>query len=119
MKIKFLLDENLSPRIKVAVQRYATEIDILRVGDETAPSLATSDPEILVYLALAQRLLVSDNRSTIPVHLTAHLAAGRHHWGIVWLRDAQNIGQIAEALYLIWSASEAEEWFDRTDWLPW
>lgn len=77
MKIKFLLDENLSPRIKAAGQCHATEIDILRVGDETAPSLATSDPDILVYLASAQRLLVSDNRSTIPVHLAAHMTADR------------------------------------------
>jgi hypothetical protein len=62
---------------------------------------------------------VSDNRSTIPVHLAEHMTAGHHHWGIVWLRDAQSIGQIAESLYLILSASEAEEWIDRTDWLPW
>ena len=119
MKIRFLLDENLSPRIKAAVHRHNAVIDILRVGDETAPSLATSDPDILVYLESAQRLLVSDNRSTIPVHLIEHMAAGRHHWGIVWLRDTQNIGQIAESLHFIWSASEAEEWIDRTDWLPW
>ena len=119
MKIQFLLDENLSPRIKAAVHRHNAVIDILRVGDETAPSLATPDPEILLYLESTQRLLVSDNRSTIPVHLAEHTAAGRRHWGIVWLRDAQNIGQIADALYLIWSASEAEEWIDRTDWLPW
>jgi hypothetical protein len=119
MKIRFLLDENLSPRIKAAVLRHDPAVDILRVGDETAPSLATSDPDILIYLESAQRLLVSDNRSTIPAHLAVHLAEGRHHWGIVWLRGAQNIGQIAESLYLIWSASEAEEWQDRTDWLPW
>jgi hypothetical protein len=50
MKIRFLLDENLSPRIKAAVQRNSAAIDILRVGDDTAPSLATSDPDILVYL---------------------------------------------------------------------
>ena len=33
MKIKFLLDENLSPRLKVAVLRLNPEIDILRQSD--------------------------------------------------------------------------------------
>lgn len=33
MKIKFLLDENLSPRLKLAVIRLEPEIDIIRVGD--------------------------------------------------------------------------------------
>ena len=33
MKVKFILDENLSPRLKIAVLRLNPEIDILRVGD--------------------------------------------------------------------------------------
>jgi hypothetical protein len=66
MRIRFLLDENLSPRIKAAVLRHDPAIDILRVGDETAPSLATSDPDILIYLESAQRLLVSDNDPPFP-----------------------------------------------------
>lgn len=37
MRIRYLLDENLSPRIKLAILRYNKEIDILRVGDEIAP----------------------------------------------------------------------------------
>jgi|SaaInl8_200m_RNA_FD_contig_51_1244932_length_1666_multi_4_in_0_out_0_3 hypothetical protein len=46
MKIRFLLDENLSPRIKLAILRYNDNIDILRVGDENVPRLGTSDPDI-------------------------------------------------------------------------
>ncbi|BAY61761.1 hypothetical protein NIES22_18280 [Calothrix brevissima NIES-22] len=32
MKVRFLLDENLSPRLKVAVLRLNPAIDIVRVG---------------------------------------------------------------------------------------
>ncbi len=59
MKISYLLDENLSPRIKLAILRHNNEIDILRVGDENAPSLGTSDPDILLFLEKSRRTLVT------------------------------------------------------------
>ena len=63
MKARFLLDENLSPRLKVAVFRLNPAIDILRVGDPSTPSLGTLDPDVLQYLELSQRILVTDNRA--------------------------------------------------------
>ncbi|MEB3147616.1 MAG: hypothetical protein VKL60_01160 [Sphaerospermopsis sp.] len=59
MKIRFLLDENLSPKIKFAVLRLNPAIDIVRVGDPDAPALGTLDPELLRYLEVSQRLLVT------------------------------------------------------------
>ena len=44
MKVSFLLDENLSPRLKLAVLRLNPEINILRVGDEGTPNFGTLDP---------------------------------------------------------------------------
>lgn len=117
MKIRFLLDENLSPRLKQALYRLDATIDVLRVGDEGTPPLATSDPEILQYVTASQRLLVTDNRSTMPDHLAAHYATGSgSHWGILWVRPNVTVSQLAAALHLIWFASEAEEWIDHTDW---
>ncbi len=46
MKVRFLLDENLSPRLKVAVLRLNPTIDILRVGESNAPTLGTLDPDV-------------------------------------------------------------------------
>lgn len=51
MKIKFLLDENLSPRLKVAVLRLNPEIDILRIGEPNTPPLGTLDPECLTQVS--------------------------------------------------------------------
>jgi hypothetical protein len=33
MKVRFLLDEHLSPRLKTALLRLAPTADVLRVGD--------------------------------------------------------------------------------------
>ncbi len=119
MKLRFLLDENLSPRLKAALLRLDREIDVLRVGDEGAPPLQTLDPDILRYLVSAQRMLVTDNRSSIPGHLLDHYqTGGAPHWGIVWVRPDTTIGQLAAELHLVWSASSAEEWLDRTEWIP-
>ncbi|BAZ86846.1 MULTISPECIES: DUF5615 family PIN-like protein [Dolichospermum] len=59
MKIRFLLDENLSPKLKFAVLRLNPAIDIVRVGDPDAPPLGTLDPELLRYLEVSERLLVT------------------------------------------------------------
>ncbi|NEQ28649.1 MAG: hypothetical protein F6K28_58735, partial [Microcoleus sp. SIO2G3] len=76
MKVRFLLDENLSPRLKVAVLRLNPAIDILRVGESYAPELGTPDPDVLRYLELSQRLLVTDNRASMPEHMEAHWSSG-------------------------------------------
>ncbi len=118
MKVRFLLDENLSSRLKVAVLRLNPAINILRVGDPNAPPLGTLDPDILRYLELSQRLLVTDNRTSMPEHLEAHWADGGYIWGLLWVRPNTSIGQLAEEIFVIWETTEAEEWRDYVDWIP-
>ncbi|MFB2973914.1 hypothetical protein ACE1CD_33535 [Aerosakkonema sp. BLCC-F183] len=118
MKIRFLLDENLSKQIKMAVLRLNHSIDILCVGDPNAPMFGTLDPEILSYLDLSQRLLVTDNRKSMPGHLELHWAEGKQIWGLVWVRSGTSIGKLAESIYLLWEIYEAQEWIDRVDWIP-
>jgi hypothetical protein len=119
VKVRFLLDENLSPRLTVALHRLDETIDVLRIGDDSAPSLQIAESEIIHFLSRSHRMLVTDNRSTIPDHLTDHYAhGGESHWGIVWIQPGTSLGEIAANLHLIWQASEAEEWLDRADWIP-
>ena len=118
MKVRFLLDENLSGRLKLALLRLEPDIDIVRVGEPHAPASGTLDPDILVYVEATQRLLVTDNRRSMPAHLELHWQQGRQIWGLLWVRPNTSIGQLAQALQLIWSASEAEEWINQLDWIP-
>ncbi len=102
MKVRFLLDENLSPKLKLAVKRQNSAIDILRVGEKDSPFFRTLDPEILQYLQLSKRLLITDNRSSIPEHLNNHWKQGGHIYGVVWVRPNSSIYQLVESLILIW-----------------
>lgn len=118
MKIRFLLDENLSKQIKFAVLRINPSISILCVGDQEAPSFGTLDPGLLIYTEESQRLLVTDNRKSMPEHLETHWSTGRKIWGLFWVRPKTSIGQLAENIYLVWEASEAEEWINVINWIP-
>jgi hypothetical protein len=118
MKVRFLLDENLSKRIKAAVLQLNWEIDIACVGEPDAPPLGTLDPDILLYVESEQRLLVTDNRKSMPAHLESHWQEGRHTWGLFWVRPKTQFGQVAETLFLVWEASEAEEYIDKLNWIP-
>jgi hypothetical protein len=69
MKVRFLLDENLSPRLKMAVLRLQPDIDILRIGEPNTLPFGSLDPDVLVYLERSQRLLITDNRASMPEHL--------------------------------------------------
>jgi hypothetical protein len=118
MKVRFLLDENLSPRLKLAIFRFNPEIDILRVGDLGASASGTLDPDILIYLEKAQRILLTDNRKSMPEHLEAHWANGGFIWGLFWLRPKATVKELAEDLILIWETTEAEEWRNQLVWIP-
>jgi len=118
VRVRFLLDENLNPDLQTALLRLDPTIDILRVGDSGAPPLETLDPEILDFCEREKRLLITDNRKSMPGHLKDHWARGGQFWGLCWVRPEYSIGTISEILYEIWGASEAEEWIDRTEWIP-
>ncbi len=71
MKVRFLLDENVSPRLKAGLLRFNPIIDVLRIGEPGAPHLGTADPDVLRYLEVSQRILVTSNRTSMPAHLEA------------------------------------------------
>jgi len=72
MKIRFLLDENLPPRIEGALRDLDAQIDVIRVGDPGTPTLGTLDPDILTYLESSQRVLVTGNHRSIQAPGSAH-----------------------------------------------
>jgi Domain of unknown function (DUF5615) len=101
MKIKYLLDENVSPRLKIAVLRLNPEIDILRIGDPDTLTLGTLDPDVLQYLGLSQRLLITDNRTSMPSHLAEYWRNHQQIWGLFWIRPTTTMKELAEELIII------------------
>jgi hypothetical protein len=118
MNVRFLLDENISPKVRIAIQRQFPEIDVLRVGDAGTPPLETLDPAILQYLEEAKRILITKNRASMPGHIADHLKSGGKHWGIFRVRPNTTIRQLMQTMTLVHKASEAHEWINESAWIP-
>lgn len=115
MRVRFQADADLDGRIIRGMRRNSPEIDIRSATDAGLDGLA--DPEVLQIAADAGRILVSQDRRTMPLHF-AHYIAAAPSPGVVLLREAIPIAGAIEELVLIASASEAEEWIGRIVWNP-
>ncbi len=116
--VRYLLDENMAHAVRDQLLLREPRLDILCIGDDTAPPLGTPDPIILEWIEQKGYILISRNRRTIPGHLREHLTAGRHVPGILLLTRRHSLGQLLNDLLLIWNASEPGEYQDRIEYLP-
>ena len=118
MKPRYLLDEHINPAIQRQLRRLDPSIDVLLVGDNTAPAKGTLDPDLLLWAEANAFIIVSRDLSTLPDHIAAHMAAGRHTKGVLWLRRKAVLSDVIETLYLIWSTSDADEYSDASLFIP-
>lgn len=117
IRVRYLLDENIPHAIRDQLLR-AQPIEVLMVGDDTAPAIGTPDAELLRWIEQNRYILVSRNRRTLPQHLKEHLRAGRHVPGIFLLRRQHTLHQILEDLLLIWESGDLGEYQDQLIYLP-
>ena len=115
MRVRFQADADLDGRILRGLRRAVPEIDMRTAADSALPGL--KDPEVLRIAADSGRILVSQDRRTMPAHF-ARFKTGTRSPGVILLREATPISIAIKELVLIWNASEAEEWVDRLVWIP-
>jgi len=115
---RFFFDEHVNRDLLMLLRTAHPTIDILCVGDKGAPAKSSPDEDLLEFAETEKRILVTLDKRTMPPHLERHFNAGRHTWGVLILRPGLSISQYGGSLSLVWQASEADEWFDRTDFLP-
>ncbi len=63
-------------------------------------------------------MLVTNNRKSMPVHLSDFLAAGGHVPGILELNPNMGIGDTIDELWLIWGVSDSKTYQDQIAYLP-
>jgi len=115
MRIKFQADADLDGRIVRGLKRRAQDIDIRTAADAGIAGL--KDPDVLWLSAQAGRVLVSQDRRTMPAHFAEYVSSANSS-GVILLREAISISAAIEELVLISTASEAEEWINRLAWIP-
>ena len=115
MKIRFQADADLDGRVIRGFKRSVPGIDIRTAAEAGLKGMR--DFDVLRLSAEADRVLVSQDRSTMPAHF-AHYISTAGSPGVIILREAISIGMAIEELALIWTASDAEEWINRLIWIP-
>jgi hypothetical protein len=118
MPIRYLIDENLSPAYAEQLRRRDSDLEVYAVGEPGAPPKGTPDPDILCWCEEHSCLLVTNNRASMPGHLAAHLARGRHIRGILVFGPDRSMAEMLEELLLIAGASAEDEYQDRIEYLP-
>jgi predicted nuclease of predicted toxin-antitoxin system len=115
MRVRFQADADLDGRVIRGLRRVAPEVDVRTASDARLAGLP--DPEVLQVAADSGRILVSQDRGTMPGHFARYLTGARSP-GLILLREAVPVATAIEELLLIWSASEPTEWIDRLVWIP-
>jgi len=116
VKVRFLADADLNKAIVNGVLRREPSLDFLTA--QGAGLRLMTDPEVLALAAKQQRVLVSHDVGTMPVHFRAFRNAGKRSAGVFLVPQRLDVGTAIEGLLLIWLVSEAVEWEDRLVWLP-
>ena len=115
---RFLIDENIAPEYRTQLLYHEPSLTVLAVGDEGAPPKSTPDPEILVWCEQNQFSLITNNRKSMPQHLSDHLSAGHHVPGIFTINLEVPMKEIIDQLLLIAGASDEDEYIDQITYIP-
>ncbi|MEG3885672.1 DUF5615 family PIN-like protein [Microcoleus sp. herbarium19] len=118
MTLRYLLDENVDSAYQIQLLRRNPSLTVLLVGDPGTPPKSTLDPDILYWCEEHGFVLVTNNRSSMPVHLTDHINQGRHVPGIFILNPNLSMGQIIDNLIEIAEVSPEDKYQDLIIYLP-
>ena len=113
MALAFLLDENMPGAVGDAILRHnrASDLplDVVRIGEPDVLPYNSSDLKILAWAEQENRILVTEDKNTMPQHLREHLEAGHHSPDVFIVRKGCRVREIVEYLALAANASESLE----------
>ena len=115
MRPRFQADENLSAKIVAGLLRREPSLDFQTA--KAAKLIGLSDPEVLAIAARDNRILVSHDRETLPNHFRRFVETSTSA-GVLIVSQKLDVGASIEQIFLVWIASEAEEWINRIGYLP-
>ena len=78
----------------------------------------TSDPELLVWAAEHERVIVTHDRRTMPYHATSRIARAEKIAGIIIVSRQLPVSQVINDLEIIVSCSDMVEWENVVKHLP-
>ena len=107
MRVRFQADVNLNQHVLSGVLRRVPEIDFKTAHDAKLHGLP--DAQVLVIAAREGRILVTQDRRTMPTAFGEFIKTNNSP-GVLLLPRKMTTRLAIEALILVWMASDAEEY---------
>ncbi|PYI84477.1 MAG: hypothetical protein DME26_13280 [Verrucomicrobia bacterium] len=115
-RVRFLADHDLNEQIVTGVTRREPLIEFQRVREIRLST--AKDHEILEYASRQGFVVVSHDVNTMPAAAFQRIERGQAMAGLLMVKQADPVGLIIDNLFLIWQASELDEWKDQVLFLP-
>jgi Domain of unknown function (DUF5615) len=113
--VRYQADADLNQAIVTGVLRREPTIDFQTAF--AAGLEGVKDLEVLAMAAQQKRILVSNDRKTMPSEFAEFITSNQSS-GVIIVSRKLPIEVVIEELLLIWEASSAEEWINRIAKLP-
>jgi len=114
--VRFLADADLNHYIITGTRLREPAIGFLSAADAALEGL--SDTEVIGVAARQNRILVSHDKSSMPLHFARFVAEKQISPGVFLVPQHADVGSVIEALVLIWSASSTVDWFGQIHHIP-
>jgi hypothetical protein len=122
VKAGLLADENTSHRLVAACRQLEPGFPIIHLADwDNGAYLSVKDPALLMILRESSLVLVSFDRTSLPMHATKLTREGLGHAGIILFRPGVSFaafGAQARLLVGLWRETAEQDWSDRIEYLP-
>ena len=115
MRPEFLADADFNQKIILGLRRREPSVRFRSARDGGVIGLP--DPEVLRIAAQSNRILISHDRKTMPVHFT-RFRETKSSPGLIIVSQDLDIGPAIEDLLLIWVATDAKDWVDQVGFVP-
>ncbi len=114
--LRLLSDENFNNDIVTGLLRKQPDLDVVRVQD--VGLLEALDPVILAWAAPENRIILTHDRETFPVHAYFRVEHGEQMPGVFVVSDDMPIGRAIEEILILSLCSLEDEWEGRVQFLP-
>ena len=114
--LRLLIDQDLDHDILRGVIRRIPHLDVV-TAFEIGMSRAT-DPELLTWAAQEKRVLITHDKTTMPVDAANLIRNGENMAGLIIVSRRLALHQVLDDLELIITCSENDEWNNVIQYLP-
>lgn len=114
--LRLLIDQDLDQVILRGLLLRVPNLDVItahQVGLSDA-----SDPDLLAWAAEQPRIVVSQDRRTMPYHAANRIARSEHVAGVIIISRRLPVIQVINDLEIIVSCSDMDEWENVIKYLP-